>query len=152
MSGYKTIKKGMVHSMTPPNIQEKINALDIEKRKLQKLADIKGQLEILDNTRAAMVIEYDILAVELGEDRIGTRKRITDEEVQECRKDILGATMTPQHMNSVVEMLSSKYEASTIRNQAKNLIDEGKLTKIGDRGPTVMYVNSAKFTALQPST
>src|SRR3990167_4629778 len=117
--GYTTIKKGMVHSMTPPDIQEKINALETEKRKFQKLADIKGKLDVIDTTRVALVSEYDTLAEELGVERLGTRKRATDEEIQECRKDILGATMTPQHMNSVVEMLSPKYESSTVRNQAK---------------------------------
>lgn len=144
--GYKTKFTGRVRSMTPPHIQEKIAALEAQKQKLQKLAAFKAELSTLDERRVALVQEHDALAEELGEARLGARKRSSDEEIQECRKDILGAVYSsPRHMNDIIEMLSPKYEASTIRNQVRHLTDEGKLKKLGDRGAGVMYINAATF-------
>ena len=144
--GYTTKFTGRVRSMTPPHIQEKIAALEVQKQKLQKLAAFKTELNQLDERKSALVQEHDALAEELGEARIGARKRSSDEEIQNLRQNILSATSSrPMGMSDIIEMLSSRYEDSTIRNQVKHLLDEGKVKKLGERGMSVMYINAATF-------
>jgi len=112
-----------------------------EDKRLDQLLRIKEQIEATENVLNGLVERHDEIASEIGAPRIGKQKRSSDEELEECRAGILTACHTPQRMNDLFDLLGSRFGENTIRAQARNLLDDGQLIKLGERGVNVMYIH-----------